>query len=62
MPGRGEGQGLVAGVRGQDLVAVHRQATAQDIDIHRLIIHDEETGRGVHQGPPARVTDGTYGR
>ena len=32
---------------------MHGQAAAEDIDIHRLIIHDEETGWGVHRGPPA---------
>ena len=62
LPAGGEGQGLVPRARRQDLVAVHGQAAAEDIDVHRLIIHDQETGWGVHRRPPAPATGGAYAR
>ena len=62
MAGGGEGQRLLAAVGRQDLIALHGQTAAQDIDIHGLIIHDKEAGWGVHRGPPAPATGGTYAR
>ena len=44
--GNSEGLGAIGG--GEEFVAMHGEARLEDIHVHGLVIHDEDTRRGSH--------------
>ena len=44
----GDSQGLGTIGGGEEFIAMHGQACLEDIHVHGLVIHDEDTWRGSH--------------